>query len=453
MTDQEPCWFGIGDLAKLFASGSTTPASHLEYLLARIDALDSQLHSFLHIDRIGARRAAMRATRAIAAGKAIGPLHGVPIGIKDVIDVHGMPTTCHSRLMSPCHVSRDAWVVKSLRRAGAVIVGKLSTHEFAIGGPAFDLPFPPARNPWNTTCHPGGSSSGAGAAVAAGLIPAAIGTDTAGSVRNPASACGIVGLKPSYGLLPCEGVFPLAPSLDHLGILARTAEDVALVMHALRPRSLPIIDGDVLAGLRVGFVRHFHETDMVAGRETGAALDHVAAALASGGARVCDIVLPPLEQFAVVNRVLLQSEGFAIHAADLRKRPEAFARLTRSALMPGAFTTSEDYLAAQRQRTVLTRAVNAAFATVDIMVCASSMDPACAIDDTDAIARTYMRNARAPFNVTGHPALAMMAGLSHDGLPLSVQFAARHGEESRLLGLARAWQRLMGGPLRPPIGA
>ena len=139
MTDHEPCWLGIGDLATQFASGTTTPARHLEYLLARIDALDSRLHSFVFIDRAGARRAALRATRAIAAGKAIGPLHGVPIGIKDVIDVQGMPTTCHSRLMSPEPVGRDAWVVKRLRRAGAVIVGKLATHEFAIGGPAFDF--------------------------------------------------------------------------------------------------------------------------------------------------------------------------------------------------------------------------------------------------------------------------------------------------------------------------
>jgi aspartyl-tRNA(Asn)/glutamyl-tRNA(Gln) amidotransferase subunit A len=451
MTGHEPCWLGVGDLARLFASGATTPSRHLEYVLARIDALDGQLHSFVHIDRAGARDAAMQATRAMAAGRAIGPLHGVPIGIKDVIDVCGMPTRCHSRLMSHDPVDRDAWVVQALRQAGAVIVGKLATHEFAIGGPAFDLPFPPARNPWNPGCHPGGSSSGAGAAVAAGLIPAAIGTDTAGSVRNPASACGIVGLKPGYGLLPCDGVFPLAPSLDHLGIVTRSVGDAALMLAALRPQSVSNLTGDALTGLRVGFVRHFHETDMIADAETGAALAGVAAALAQGGANVSDIALPPLDRFAVINRVLLQSEGFAIHADNLRKRPEAFASLTRAALLPGAFTTSEDYRAAQCQRAALTAAVNAAFATTDILLCASSMEPACAIDAPDAIARTYMRNARAPFNVTGHPALAMMAGLSQGGLPLSVQFAGRHGEESRLLGVAQAWQTAMGGPIHPPI--
>ncbi len=370
----------------------------------------------------------------------LGPLDGVPVGIKDVIDVAGMPTRCHSRTTSDVPVARDAAVVAQLRAGGAVILGKLATHEFAIGGPAFDLPFPPARNPWNPDHHPGGSSSGAGAAVAAGLVPLAVGTDTAGSVRNPASACGIVGLKPGLGVLPLDGVVPLATTLDHVGLLTRSVADMAIAAKALG------IIGTTGGGLKVGYVRHFHSRDMAASADVAAALDRVAEAL---DAR--EIELPPLGDFALVNRVILQSEGFAAHAERFRARPEELSALTRAALLAGAFTSAETLLAAYRQRHWLTAAVDAAFAVVDILVTASSLEPACRIDDPAEIARSYMLQARSPFNVTGHPALAMMAGLSVDGLPLSVQFVSRMGEEGRLLAVAAAWEAIMGGPVFPPL--
>ncbi|KQS04129.1 hypothetical protein ASG11_07615 [Sphingomonas sp. Leaf357] len=431
----------LAEIASGFCSGALTPEVLVESLLARVDEIDGRLASFVSVDTDGARRAAREAGARWAGGVAFGPLDGVPVGIKDVIDVAGMPTRCHSRTTSDALATRDAGIVARLRAQGAVIVGKLATHEFAIGGPTFDLPFPPARNPWNLDHHPGGSSSGAGAAVTAGLVPLAIGTDTAGSVRNPASACGIVGLKPGRGVLPVDGVVPLAWTLDHVGLLTRSVEDMAIAATALG------VDLAADAPGRVGYVRHFHDRDMTASAEVAAALDRVAEALGA-----TEVTLPPLGDFALVNRVILQSEGFAAHAERFRERPEQLSALTRTALLAGAFTSAETLIAAYRQRDVLTAAVDRAFDAVDLLLTASSLEVACRIDDPEEIARTYMLQARGPFNVTGHPALAMMAGLSTGGLPLSVQFVSRMGEEGRLLAAAATWEAALGGPAFPPIG-
>ena len=434
-TESEPSWWSVGEITAAYRSGMATPASLLDALLERIARLDPQLNAFVHLDAAGA----LAAARDPALPR--GPLFGVPIGIKDVIDVAGMPTTCHSRLRLGQIAQRDAPVVAALRAAGAIIVGKLATHEFAIGGPSFDLPFPPARNPWNLAHHPGGSSSGAGAAVAAGLVPLAIGTDTAGSVRNPASACGIVGLKPTRGLLSTQGVVPLAWSLDHVGILARNAEDVRIALEALAA-----VSAASKAPLRIGYVRHFHARDMPADPEVAAALDRAADILGA-----VETTLPPLGEFALVNRAILQAEGFAYHADDLRGRPNWYGKRTRDALLPGGFVSAEDYLKARRLQAILTAAVETKFAKFDVLLTASSMTAPCRIDDDAAIDTTYLSQARTVFNVTGHPALAMMAGLSGEGLPLSLQLAARCGEEGTLLAVAERWEQAMGGPMRPPL--
>ena len=430
---------GVAEIGARFAAGSLDAVALIEALLERIAAVDGRLCAFVLVDAEGARAGAREAAARWASGQALGPLDGVPVGIKDVIDVAGMPTRCHSRLTSDRPVERDAAIVARLRRAGAVIVGKLATHEFAIGGPAFDLPLPPARNPWNLDNHPGGSSSGAGAAVAAGLVPLAIGTDTAGSVRNPASACGIVGLKPGRGVLPLGGIVPLAWSLDHVGLLTREVADMVVACQALG------ISAESEGALRVGYVRHFHTHDMVAAPEVSAALDRVAAVFGA-----VEVALPPLGQFNLVNRVILQCEGFAAHAAAFRKRPGDLSALTRAALNAGAFTSAETYLAARRRMEQLRQAVDALFEEVDILLTASSMTPPCSINDDAAIKRTYLMQARSAFNVTGHPALAMMAGVSGEKLPLSVQFASRMGEEGHLLAATSRWEEVMGGPRFPP---
>jgi aspartyl-tRNA(Asn)/glutamyl-tRNA(Gln) amidotransferase subunit A len=433
--------------------------------LARIEKLNPTLNAFIRLDGEAALAAAKVAEAEATAGRLHGPLHGIPVGIKDIIDVAGLPTTCHSKILDGNMATADAVCVAKLRAAGAIVVGKLSTHEFAIGGPSFDLPWPPARNPWNPDHHPGGSSSGSGSGVAAGLFPMALGTDTGGSVRNPASCCGIVGLKPTYGLVSRRGVFPLSFTLDHIGPMTRTVEDNALMLEAiaghdpLDPGSAAVPTGHYRAaldrgakGLRIGFVRHFHEIDMPAEPEVTAALEHVMRALQMLGADVRDIKLPSLVEFAAVNRVILQSEAWAIHGEWLRTRPGDYGKLARRRLMPGAFLGAGDYVTANKRRAEMIAAVNAALGEVDVLLCASSMDPACRIDRPVEVERTYPRQARTPFNVTGHPALAMMSGLSKSGLPLSVQFAGRYFDEATVLRVARAWERASGVDRQhPPI--
>ncbi len=450
----EPHWLGASAAARAFAARSLSPVELVRALLGRAEALDPRLNAYIRLDADAALAASRTAEADILAGRVRGPLHGVPVGIKDIIDVAGLPTTCHSRLLLENVAPADAAVVARLRQAGAIIMGKLATHEFAIGGPSFDLPFPPARNPWNPACHPGGSSSGSAAGLAAGLFPLSLGTDTGGSIRNPASACGIVGLKPTYGLVSRRGVFPLSFTCNHVGPMARSVADAALLLDCIaghdkqdpgsadRPRSYygAALERGV-RGLRIGYVRHFHEQDMPADAEVAAGLACVARTLAAEGAAVREVRLPGLEEFAAANRVIFSSEAWAVHAPWLRSRPGEYGRLARRRLMAGAFYQAGDYVTAQRHRLQLVARVEAVLRDVDVLLCASSMEPPCRIEDAEAVARSYPRHARTPFNVTGHPALAMMAGLSSDGLPVSVQFAGRYFDEATVLRVARVWER------------
>ena len=464
MTDLH--WLTAGEIAKGFAARTISPVEVTKALLARIAVLQPKLHAFIRIDEEGAMAAARAAEAEMAAGRVRGPLHGVPVGLKDIIDVAGLPTTAHSKVLIDNVAKTDAVVTQKLRQAGAVILGKLATHEFAIGGPSFDLPWPPARNPWNPDHHPGGSSSGSGAGVAGGLFPLALGTDTGGSVRNPASVCGIVGLKPTYGLVSRRGVVPLSFTLDHVGPLTRTVADNALLLDAIAGYD-PEDAGSAASparhfgrdldkgvrDLRIGFVRHFHERDMPAHPDVAAALEDVARVLQAEGARVQSVTLPNLNEFSGINRVILCSEAWSIHAPWLRERPGDYGQLARRRLLPGAFMTAGEYVGAQRRRTQLIASVEELFRSYDVLMCASSMDPASRIEDAEETGRTYPRQARTPFNVTGHPALAMMSGLASTGLPTSVQFVGRYFQDATVLRVAAAYEKATGWhKKKPPIG-
>jgi aspartyl-tRNA(Asn)/glutamyl-tRNA(Gln) amidotransferase subunit A len=450
----EAHWLGAADISVAYAEKRLSPVELVQALIARIEKLNPQLNAFIDIGAERALDAARVAEKEIHAGRTLGPLHGVPIALKDIIDVAGLRTSCHSKLMQKHLAHSDAAVVGRLRAAGAILLGKLSLHEFAYGGPSFDLPFPPARNPWNRNYHPGGSSSGSGAAIAAGLAPLSLGTDTGGSIRNPAGACGVVGLKPTYGLVSRRGVFPLSYTLDHVGPLARSVRDIALLLGAISGHD-PADPGSAAAqahdfsrdlergvrGMRVGVVRHFHQRDMQADPEMGAAIEEAVRVLEREGAATREVTLPPLLEINGVQRVILMSESWAVHAAWLREQPENYAASTRRKLMSGAFLTAEDYVQAQRCRGRIMAAVDDVFKDVDVLVTANAMDPACRIDDEDSVNRTYSRQARSPFNLTGHPALAMMSGLSKSGLPLSIQMVGRYFDEVTLLRVAQAYER------------
>lgn len=447
----------MADMARAIAHRELSPVELMQAHLKRIEALDPSLNVFIKLDAAAALAEARQAEAEAMQGRLRGPLHGIPVGIKDIIDVAGLPTTCHSKILDGNIAATDAVCVTKLRAAGAIPVGKLSTHEFAIGGPSHDLPWKPARNPWNRDHHPGGSSSGSGSGVASGMFPMALGTDTGGSVRNPAACCGIVGMKATYGLVSRRGVFPLSFTLDHVGPMTRTVEDNALMLEAIAGHD-PLDPGSVASapgryaealdlgvkGLRIGFVRHFHETDMPAEPEVTASLEHAMRTLQMAGADVRDVKLPSLVEFSAVNRVILQSEAWAIHAPWLRERPGDYGQLARRRLMAGAFHSAGDYVQANRRRAQMISDVNAALAEVDVLLCANSMDPTCRIDRPADIDRTYPRQARSAFNVTGHPALAVMSGMASTGLPLSIQLVGRYFGEAMLYRVARAWEKASG---------
>ncbi len=439
-----PHSLSVAEAATGIRTRTLSPVELVVDCLKRIEALDPKLNAFIRVDPEMAIADARAAEAEIMRDGPRGPLHGIPVGLKDIFDVKGIPTTCHSKLRLDYLAPEDAAVVVRLRDGGAIPLGKLSTHEFAFGGPCFDLPFPPARNPWDRSRHPGGSSSGSAVAVAARMLPAALGSDTGGSIRNPAGTCGVVGMKPTYDLVPREGVFPLSPSLDHVGPITRTVADNAILLNCIAGPATDDYSGDLslgLKGLRIGFVRHFHEADVPATAEVAAALEEAARTFRQEGAEVRDTVLVPLAEFNAISRVLLLSEAAAIHERPLRERPEDFAAWTRQRLLPGLFFSAVDYIQAQRRRAELIASIDAAFADCDVLLVANSMDVPCRIDDQESLERLQPLHARSAFNVTGHPALAMMCGLSGEGLPISFQLAAPAFAERLLYRAAAGYER------------
>lgn len=444
----------IAEASEQIRNKALSPVDYTRALLDRIDDHDSKFNAFLRLTPEITLAQAKQAEVEIQAGNWRGPLHGVPFGLKDIIDVEGLPTTGHSKILADNLAKTDAFVTRQLREAGAVLLGKLSTHEFAIGGPSFDLPWPPARNAWSREHHPGGSSSGSGVALAAGFVPAALGSDTGGSVRNPASMCGIVGIKATYGRVSRRGVLPLSYSLDHIGPMTRTVTDNAILLSVIAghdpedPGSARTAVPDFLVdldkgvnGLKIGVIRRFYTTDFEADPEITRSIEDGVKILVDQGAKIQEIDPGPIIDYASTNRVILLSEAYAIHEKWLQERPGDYGALARERLMPGAFFRAVDYVNALRQREVLRRKFNACMASVDVAITASSMEPACPIEDGDLCEKLYGRHARAPFNLTGSPAMAVPTGFASTGLPLSMQIIGKPFDEKTVYRVARAYEK------------
>ncbi len=446
-------YLSIAEASALIRDKKLSPVEWTQALIARVECHDGRLNAFLRFTPEIALSDARCAEAEISAGHWRGSLHGVPYGLKDIIDYAGLPTTAHSAILKDNIATADAFVTQRLRAAGAVFMGKLSTHEFAIGGPCFDLPWPPARNPWNRDYFCGGSSSGSGVATAAGFVPFAIGTDTGGSVRNPSTMCGVTGIKPTYGLVSRRGVFPLAFSLDHVGPLTRTVHDNATVLNVLAghdgldPGSVarPGVDYTALTkkglkGVRIGWLRHFYHDDIKADPQMAAAVDAAVLKMQELGAHVTEVKTIPLSQFQACNRIIMGSESYAIHQKWLRERPQDYGDITRQRFLYGAMYSASDYINALRMRSKYAADFHALFNDVDVIVTASAHDPACRIDDQEACEFIYSRQARAPFNVTGSPAIAVPAGFSKEGLPLGIQIAGAPYNEATVYRVGAAYE-------------
>jgi len=454
----------IAEASAKIRAKSLSPVDLAKAYFARVAALDGQLNAYLLPLEEQALAQACQAEAEIAAGNWKGPLHGIPIGLKDIYNTAGIRTTGHSALFKDHVPTEDAVTVKLLKDAGAVILGKLSTWEFAIGGASFDLPWPPARNPWNTAHDPGGSSSGSGAAVAAGLAMAAMGTDTGGSIRGPASWCGIAGHKPTYGYLSRRGVLPLAFSLDHAGPMCWTSEDCALMMQALAAHD-PLDAGSAkvdvpdfaaalgggLAGVRIGVPRHFFETDLVCDPEVLAAFNAAMEVFTALGATVTDISLPPLSLFTDVNSMITAAEAYAIHGQWLRKTPELYGERGRLRIMAGAFISAETYVNAQRERARLIGVVAEAMKSVDLLMMPTRHITAPVLGGYDSSVGPSLTR---PFNMTGNPALSICNGFSSAGMPISLQIGGRPFEDHLVLKAGDAFEKATGyRAVRPKLQA
>ncbi|MCA3287473.1 MAG: amidase [Roseomonas sp.] len=444
------------------AAGTLSPVALTEAALARIAALDPKLNAFITVTADRARRVAAAAEAEIKAGKRRGPLHGIPYALKDIYDVAGVRTTAHSKLLIDNVPREDAATTAKLEAAGMVLLGKLSTHEFARGGPTDALPFPNAKNPWNAAHFAGGSSSGSGVAVASGMVGLAMGSDTAGSIRLPATFCGIVGLKPTYGVISRRGVVPLSFTLDHAGPLTRTVEDCALAMQALAGHdpgdpgsaheAVPDYSMDLrkgVAGLTIGRARAY---DIEAGvdAEMMAAVDAAAEKWRALGATIVDVVLPSKRRMDACIQTILIAEGFAIHGEWLRTRPQDYGRVTRERLMMGAFVTGGEYVQAQRLRRIITAEVDAVLAGCDAILCAGNPTAAPRVVDVDEGPFRRSHPITGPFNATGHPALALPCGFGASGLPLGLQLIGRSYGEAMLFRIAQAYEGAAGWMARRP---
>jgi len=452
----EPWALTIAEASSLIASRELSPVSLVESLLGRIHALDGQLNAFVTLTGARALEQARDAEREIAAGRHRGALHGIPFGLKDVIETAGIRTTAHSRVLQDNYPRRDATVVRKLYASGAVLVGKLATHEFAHGGPSFDLPWPPARNPWDSARFTGGSSSGAGAAVAAGFVPAALGTDTGGSIRIPAALCGVTGLKPTYGLVSRYGVIPNSFTFDHCGPLAWTAHDCALVLQAIAGHDpedsasarQPIPDyvsalEPGLNGLRIGVIRHFWEEDLAVDPTVAAAIEEAIAVFRGVGARVEAVRVAPLQIYTDVKNLISGAELFSVHQQLLAERAHELGAVMRSRIFAFCLIQATDYVQAQRQRQQLLRAMQQLYGAYDLFLTAGP-GPAPRLEAHRTIGLTdkWEKPKFTAFaSVTGGPAITLCSGFDARGLPLAIEVSGRPFEDALVLRAGHAFQQ------------
>ena len=449
----EPHDLSIAELSDRIAARKLSPVELVEALIQRAEQYDPQTRAFITPTFDLARRQAREAEAALAAGASRGPLHGIPFALKDIYDTRGILTSGHSRVFIDRVPAEDATTTRKLYEAGAVLLGKLATHEMAHAGPSFDLPWPPARNPWNLAHFTGGSSSGSGAAVAAGLVPVALGSDTGGSIRGPASHCGVVGLMPTFGLVSRAGVITNSYTFDHCGPLARTVEDCALVLQALagydprdagsRRRSIPDYRqalGTDLRGLRIGVLRHHWEEDIPASEDVRRAMDAALDVLRRLGAQLEEVRVRPLGQYFDVKIIIAESEIFSVHQKNLVSRPKDFGADFRSRAFPSVLFTANDYVQATREHRRMMVEMEPLYERFDAFVIAG-MGEAPRLADYRSVSFWQKPSLLTAWNVTGQPVLALPNGFGRNGLPLGMQIVGRPFEESTILKVGHAYER------------
>ncbi len=432
----------IADLAPLLERREVTSAALVEACLGEIARANGELNAFITVMGDEAREQAREADREIAAGRYRGPLHGVPISVKDLIDIKDITTTAASRVRIGHRALKDARVVAHLRAAGAVFVGKTNLHEFAFGVTNEDSAFGPAHNPHDPSRSPGGSSGGSAAAVATGMSVASVGTDTGGSIRIPAAACGIVGLKPHTGAVSCAGVVPLSPTMDHVGPMARTAGDARTLFAAMSSRA-PVVRRAPATPVRLGVPRRYFldRLDTDVRRRFDDTLDRLRAA----GVMIGDVDIPHAEDIVPVYLHISLAEASRYHASTLTRVPEDYTQPVRLRLELGRYVLAEDYLRALEGRRTLRAEVDAALAGLNGLVLPTLPIPApplfastVEIESGREPVRAALLRLTQLFNMTGHPAISIPCGTTPAGLPCGCQLVGPHADTAGLLDLAEA---------------
>ncbi|MCH7800819.1 MAG: Asp-tRNA(Asn)/Glu-tRNA(Gln) amidotransferase subunit GatA [Chloroflexi bacterium] len=452
-------YLSISEAADLISRKRLSPVELAQAHLDRIEATEPSLNSFITLLSDDALESARNAERDIQSGGYRGPLHGIPIGLKDLYYTKGIPTTIGSRIFRDFVPDYDATVTERFAEAGAILMGKLQMHEFALGATSVNPHDGPAHNPWDTERITGGSSGGSGSAVASGQVMGALGSDTGGSVRIPAGLCGIVGLKPTFGRVSRRGVFPLSFSLDTVGPMTRTARDAALILNVIAgydsrdPSSANVADEDFAAsldqsisGLRIGIPDEFFYD--IIDPEVAEAMCAATGVMKDLGATVERVSIPVLNHSLAISSTILVTEAAEVHADNLRYRPQDIGADVRGRLQTGALTSAQDYLKAQRARSEFNIQMAQIMEKYDILVAPTIATGAPKINQTrveiagkQENALSLMSRLTRPFNICGYPTASVPSGFTSEGLPIGIQIAGRAFEDSTVLRVAHAYEQ------------
>jgi aspartyl-tRNA(Asn)/glutamyl-tRNA(Gln) amidotransferase subunit A len=448
----------LAEQAAAIKARKLSPVELAKAYLARIDSYNGKVNAFVTLTRESALKEAKVAEAAILRDHWKGPLHGIPIGQKDLYSTKGVRTTCGSRLLARHVPKEDATVVARLKAAGTVLLGKLNTHEFAYGPTNAESSFGPSRNPWDLSRFTGGSSGGSGAAVALDLCAGATGSDTGGSIRIPSSACGITGIKPTYGRASRAGIFPLCWSMDHPGPMAHSAEDCAILLQAmvgLDPRDPTTVDRPIpnyraalkggIQGLKIGLPKHYFYSRSMPAVEK--AVLKAVDALKSLGATVHPVNIPHIDYAAAAAITMYLCEASAYHDDVISTKGDRFTEQVRLYVELGNYVLAKDYLHAQRFRTLLGREIAKVLETVDVLAFPTLPITAQKLGQetidirgkSDGVFGSLIRNTE-PFNLTGLPVLSVPCGFDADGMPIGLSIAGRPFDEARILRVGHAYQ-------------
>ena len=445
----------IGQASELLRTQQLSPVELVRAFLDRIKATDGQLHSYLLVLEEQGLADARVAEAEIQRGEYKGPMHGIPFALKDLYDTAGVRTTSGSRVDIDRVPSEDATTTARLKAAGGILLGKLAMHEFALGGPDFTTPFEPARNPWNTAHVTGGSSSGSGSAVAAGQCMGALGSCTGGSIRGPASLCGIVGLKATYGRVSRAGVVTLSWSQDHCGPMTWTVEDTAYMLQAIAgydPKDpttsrAPVPDYSLslredIRGVKIGVPRHFFfSNEPGVNQEVVSIVDRQLGVLEELGAELVEVTIPSLEYVRPANVVIMLTEAYAYHEPNLKSRPHEFGEMVRARFRIGGMLSASDYVQAQRTRKLVKREVAQTLEQVDLLVSPTMTQPAAAFEGYDSASTVRGPSFTAPYNLTGLPAISIPCGFTEAGLPVGMQLAGKPFDEPGVIRAAYTYEQ------------